>query len=215
MKTEEILKRCDHTLLSQSATWKQIKEVCDDGIMYKTASVCIPPSFVKRAKEYVGDALAICTVIGFPLGKNKTEIKVEEARLAVIDGATELDMVINVAKLKERNFAYVQNEIKKIIEVANGNVVKVIVESGLLTDEEIALATKIVCDAGADFVKTCTGFTGGVATESAVKIMKENLSGKTLIKASGGIKTYDDAIKFINLGASRIGTSSGVEIMKN
>ena len=158
-------------------------------------------------------ALPICTVIGFPLGKDKTEIKVEEAKLAVQDGATELDMVINVAKLKEGELLYVKSEIEKIIEVANGNVVKVIIESGLLTDEEIKTATQIVCEAGADFVKTCTGFTGGVATESAVKIMKANLSGKTLIKASGGIKTYEDAVKFIELGASRIGTSSGVEIM--
>ena len=212
----EINKYIDHTALKSFATDKDIEKLCYEAIKYNFKSVCVNPADVSLCAKLLKDTpVKVCTVIGFPLGKNKTEIKVEEARLAVIDGATELDMVINVAKLKERDFAYVQNEIEKIIEVANGNVVKVIVESGLLTDEEIALATKIVCDAGADFVKTCTGFTGGVATESAVKIMKENLSAKTLIKASGGIKTYDDAVKFINLGASRIGTSSGVEIMKN
>ena len=199
----EINRYIDHTALKSFCTDSDIEKLCYEAVKYNFKSVCVNPvDVVLCSKLLSGTGVKVCTVIGFPLGKNKTEIKVEEARLAVIDGATELDMVINVAKLKEGAYAFVQNEIERVIE------------SGLLTDEEIALATKIVCDAGADFVKTCTGFTGGVATENAVKIMRENLSGKTQIKASGGIKTYDDAVKFINLGASRIGTSSGVEIMK-
>lgn len=211
----EINRYIDHTALKSFCTDSEIEKLCYEAVKYNFKSVCVNPSDVALCSKLLsGTGVKVCTVIGFPLGKNKTEIKVEEARLAVIDGATELDMVINVAKLKEGAYAFVQNEIERVIEVASGNVVKVIIESGLLTDEEIALATKIVCDAGADFVKTCTGFTGGVATENAVKIMRENLSGKTQIKASGGIKTFDDAVKFINLGASRIGTSSGVEIMK-
>ena len=211
----EINRYIDHTALKSFCTDKDVEKLCYEAVKYNFKSVCVNPSDVALCSKLLsGTGVKVCTVIGFPLGKNKTEIKVEEARLAVIDGATELDMVINVAKLKEGAYAFVQNEIERVIEVASGNVVKVIIESGLLTDEEIALATKIVCDAGADFVKTCTGFTGGVATENAVKIMRENLSGKTQIKASGGIKTFDDAVKFINLGASRIGTSSGVEIMK-
>ncbi len=211
----EINRYIDHTALKSFCTDSDIEKLCYEAVKYNFKSVCVNPVDVALcSKLLLGTGVKVCTVIGFPLGKNKTEIKVEEARLAVIDGATELDMVINVAKLKEGAYAFVQNEIERVIEVASGNVVKVIIESGLLTDEEIALATKIVCDAGADFVKTCTGFTGGVATENAVKIMRENLSGKTQIKASGGIKTFDDAVKFINLGVSRIGTSSGVEIMK-
>lgn len=210
----EINRYIDHTALKSFCTDKDVEKLCYEAIKYNFKSVCVNPVDVPLSYKLLKDSgVKVCTVIGFPLGKNKTEIKVEEARLAVQDGALELDMVINVAKLKEGELLYVKSEIEKIIEVANGNVVKVIIESGLLTDEEIKTATKIVCEAGADFVKTCTGFTGGVATENAVKIMKENLSGKTLIKASGGIKTYDDAVKFINLGASRIGTSSGVEIM--
>ena len=210
----EINRYIDHTALKSFCTDKDVEKLCYEAIKYNFKSVCVNPVDVPLSYKLLKDSgVKVCTVIGFPLGKNKTEIKVEEARLAVQDGALELDMVINVAKLKEGELSYVKSEIEKIIEVANGIVVKVIIESGLLTDEEIKTATKIVCEAGADFVKTCTGFTGGVATENAVKIMKENLSGKTLIKASGGIKTYDDAVKFINLGASRIGTSSGVEIM--
>ena len=211
----EINRYIDHTALKSFCTDSDIEKLCYEAVKYNFKSVCVNPSDVALCSKLLsGTGVKVCTVIGFPLGKNKTEIKVEEARLAVLDGATELDMVINVAKLKEGDLDFVQNEIERVIEVASGNVVKVIIESGLLTDNEIASATKIVCKAGADFVKTCTGFTGGVATESAVKIMRENLSGKTQIKASGGIKTFDDAVNFINLGASRIGTSSGVEIMK-
>lgn len=210
----EINKYIDHTALKSFCTAKDIEKLCYEAVKYNFKSVCVNPVDVPLCYKILKDTtVKVCTVIGFPLGKNTTAVKVYEAINAINNGATELDMVINVAKLKEGELSYVKSEIEKIISISKGNVVKVIIESGLLTDEEIKTATKIVCEAGADFVKTCTGFTGGVATENAVKIMKENLSGKTLIKASGGIKTYDDAVKFINLGASRIGTSSGVEIM--
>lgn len=210
----EINKYIDHTALKSFCTDKDVEKLCYEAIKYNFKSVCVNPVDVPLCYKILKDTtVKVCTVIGFPLGKNTTAVKVYEAINAINNGATELDMVINVAKLKEGELSYVKSEIEKIISISKGNVVKVIIESGLLTDEEIKTATKIVCEAGADFVKTCTGFTGGVATENAVKIMKENLSGKTLIKASGGIKTYDDAVKFINLGASRIGTSSGVEIM--
>lgn len=206
----------DHTALKPIVTEKDVEKLCYEAIKYNFKSVCVNPFDVKLCKKLLaGSNVKVCTVIGFPLGKNKTEIKVLEASSAIVDGADELDMVINVAKLKEKEYNFVKNEIQEVIKASNNKVVKVIIETGLLTDEEIKTATKIVCEAGADFVKTCTGFTGGVATENAVKIMKENLSGKTQIKASGGIRTYDDAVKFIKLGVKRIGTSSGVEIVNN
>ncbi len=211
----ELNKYIDHTALKSAVTEKEIKTLCYEAVKYNFKSVCVNPCDVKLASQTLkGSPVKVCTVIGFPLGKNPTSVKVFETKKALKDGATEFDMVINVAKLKEGEVGYVENEIKSVIKKARGNVVKVIIETGLLTDEEIALATQIVCRAGADFVKTCTGFTGGVATESAVKIMKENLSGKTLIKASGGIKTKEDALKFIELGVSRIGASAGVKIME-
>lgn len=211
----ELNKYIDHTALKSAVTEKEIKTLCYEAVKYNFKSVCVNPCDVKLASQTLkGSPVKVCTVIGFPLGKNPTSVKVFETKKALKDGATEFDMVINVAKLKEGEVGYVENEIKAVIKKAKGNLVKVIIETGLLTDEEIALATQIVCRAGADFVKTCTGFTGGVATESAVKIMKENLSGKTLIKASGGIKTKEDALKFIELGVSRIGASAGVKIME-
>ena len=206
----------DHTALKPIVTEKDVEKLCYEAIKYNFKSVCVNPFDVRLCKKLLADSnVKVCTVIGFPLGKNKTEIKVLEASSAIVDGADELDMVINVAKLKEKEYNFVKNEIQEVIKASNNKVVKVIIETGLLTDEEIKTATKIVCEAGADFVKTCTGFTGGVATENAVKIMKENLSGKTQIKASGGIRTYEDAVKFIKLGVKRIGTSSGVEIVNN
>ena len=206
----------DHTALKPIVTEKDVEKLCYEAIKYNFKSVCVNPFDVKLCKKLLaGSNVKVCAVIGFPLGKNKTEIKVLEASSAIVDGADELDMVINVAKLKEKEYNFVKNEIQEVIKASNNKVVKVIIETGLLTDEEIKTATKIVCEAGADFVKTCTGFTGGVATENAVKIMKENLSGKTQIKASGGIRTYEDAVKFIKLGVKRIGTSSGVEIVNN
>ncbi|MBR6737965.1 MAG: deoxyribose-phosphate aldolase [Clostridia bacterium] len=205
----------DHTLLKPIATESDIKTLCEQAVKYSFKSVCVNPCDVAYCAELLKDTgVKVCTVIGFPLGKNNTAVKIYEAINAINNGATELDMVINVAKLKEGNVEYVKSEIEKVISISKGNVVKVIIESGLLTDSEIALATKLVCEAGADFVKTSTGITGGGATENAVKIMKANLFGKTKIKASGGIKTKQDALRYINLGASRIGTSSGVEIVK-
>lgn len=209
-----INKYIDHTALKSGATETEIKTLCAEAIEYGFKSVCVNPCDVGLCYSILKNTIVkVCTVIGFPLGKNSTEIKVLETKQALYDGATEFDMVINVAKLKEKEYNYVENEIKRVIEAANGNVVKVIIETGLLAEEEIAIATKITCKAGADFVKTCTGFTGGVATEQAVIIMKNNLSGKTLIKASGGIRSKEDALKFIELGVSRIGTSSGVKIV--
>lgn len=209
-----INKYVDHTALKSGATSNEIKTLCREAIDYGFKSVCVNPCDVALCSDTLrGTGVSVCTVIGFPLGKNSTEIKVLETKQALVDGATEFDMVINVAKLKEKDYSFVEDEIKRVIGAAGGNVVKVIIETGLLTDEEIAVATQIVCKSGADFVKTCTGFTGGVATENAVKIMKENLSGKTLIKASGGIRSKEDALKFIALGVSRIGTSSGVKIV--
>lgn len=209
-----INKYIDHTLLKSQATHEDIVKLCNEAKTYSFCSVCVNPFDVSLCKqELLNTQVKVCTVIGFPLGKNSTEIKVLEAKQAILDGATELDMVINVGKLKDKDYLFIENEIKKIIEVSNGNVVKVIIETGLLTDEEIAVATQIVCKAGAHFVKTCTGFTGGVATENAVKIMRENLSGNTKIKASGGIRTKEDALKFISLGVSRIGTSNGVNLI--
>ena len=205
----------DHTLLKPFATESDIIKLCNEAVEHKFKSVCVNPADVMLcAKTLKGTGVKVCTVIGFPLGKNTTDVKVFEAVTAINNGATELDMVINVAKLKEGMVNYVKNEIEKIVGVAKGNVVKVIIESGLLTDEEIKTATKLACEAGANFVKTSTGITGGGATENAVKIMKENLSNGAEIKASGGIKTKEDALKFIALGATRIGTSSGVEIVK-
>ena len=211
----ELNKYIDHTALKSAVTEKEIETLCNEAKKYNFKSVCVNPCDVSLAVKCLsGTDVKVCTVIGFPLGKNATEVKVFETEKALKDGATEFDMVINVAKLKEGNESFVENEIKAVINSAKGNVVKVIIETGLLTDEEIALATKIVCKAGADFVKTCTGFTGGVATENAVKILMANLSGKTLIKASGGIRTKKDALNFISLGVSRIGTSAGVKIME-
>ncbi|MBQ3234582.1 MAG: deoxyribose-phosphate aldolase [Clostridia bacterium] len=205
----------DHTALKSAVTEEEIKTLCAEALKYNFKSVCVNPCDVALASACLkGSGVKVCTVIGFPLGKNPTSVKVFETLEALKDGATEFDMVINVAKLKEGNEAFVENEIKAVIRASEGNVVKVIIETGLLSDKEIALATQIVCRAGADFVKTCTGFTGGVATEEAVKIMRENLSGKTQIKASGGIRTKEDALKFINLGVSRIGASAGVKIME-
>ncbi len=209
-----INKYIDHTALKSGATETEIKKLCSEAIEFNFKSVCVNPCDVALCYSILKETdIKVCTVIGFPLGKNSTEIKVLETEKALLDGATEFDMVINVAKLKEKDYNYVENEIKRVIKTANGNIVKVIIETGLLTDEEIAIATQIVCKAGADFVKTCTGFTGGVATEQAIIIMKNNLSGKTLIKASGGIRSKEEALKFIKLGVSRIGTSSGVKIV--
>lgn len=214
MDIKEILSKCDHTILSQTATWLDVKGICDDGITYKTASVCIPPSYVKRAKEYVGDNLKICTVIGFPNGYNTTECKVFETLDAVKNGADEIDMVINIGELKAGNTGYVLNEIKTIKEACGGALLKVIIETCLLTNDEKVTMCRLVTEAGAEYIKTSTGFSKGGATREDIKLFSENIGSNVKMKAAGGISSIEDAEDFIKLGASRLGTSRIVKIVK-
>lgn len=215
MDITEILSKCDHTLLSQTATWNEIKEICDDGMKYKTASVCIPASYVKQAKEYVGDRLAICTVIGFPNGYSTTAVKCFEAEDAVKNGADEIDMVINIGWLKDKKYDLILDEIRQIKKACNGKILKVIIETCLLTDEEKIKMCEIVSKSGADYIKTSTGFSSGGATEHDIKLFAENVDASVKIKAAGGISSIEDAESFIKLGASRLGTSRIVKIVKN
>ena len=214
MDVKEILSKCDHTLLSQSATWDDIKKICDDGMKYGTASVCIPPDYVKRAKEDVGAKLKICTVIGFPNGYNTTAVKVFETKDALKDGADEIDMVINIGELKAGNDAYVENEIKEIKAVCGKNCLKVIIETCLLTDDEKVRMCGVVTRAGADFIKTSTGFSTGGATLPDVKLMRANVGKEVKVKAAGGISSLADAEEFIKAGADRLGTSRVVKAVK-
>ncbi len=215
MDISEILKKVDHTVLGQASTWSDIKALCDDGIKYNCASVCIPPAYVKQAKEYVGDKLAICTVIGFPNGYNTTAVKVFETDDAVKNGADEIDMVINIGMLKDKRYDDVLNEIKAIKEACHGKLLKVIIETCLLTDEEKKEMCRIVSESGADYIKTSTGFSTGGATREDIKLFSENVAPHLKIKAAGGIASLKDAEDFINLGASRLGTSRIVKIVKN
>ncbi len=214
MDIKKILSKCDHTNLSNTATFEDIKTLLDGGIKYNVASCCIQPCFVKEAKEYVKDKLKICTVIGFPNGYNTTEVKVFETLDAVKNGADEIDMVINVNFLKNKDYIAIYNEISKIREACQGKVLKVIVETCLLTDEEKIKVSEIVGKAKADYIKTSTGFSKYGATLSDVKILVDNASDGVLVKAAGGISTLEDAEKFIELGASRLGTSKVVKIVK-
>ncbi len=214
MELKNILAVCDHTLLSVTSTWEEIRAICDDGIKFGTASVCIPPSYVKRAKEYVGDKLAICTVIGFPNGYSTTATKVYETADAVRSGADEIDMVINVGMLKDKMYGELLDEIKAIKAACGGKLLKVIIETCLLTDEEKVKMCEIVSASGADYIKTSTGFSTGGATPADVKLFAENISPELKIKAAGGIASLADAEEFINLGASRLGTSRIVKIAK-
>ena len=214
MDMKEILSKVDHTLLKPESTWEQIKEICDDGIKYHTASVCIPPSFVKQAAEYVEGKLPICTVIGFPNGYNTTAVKCAEAEEAVKEGAAEIDMVINIGWLKEGKWDDIFCEINKVKDSCDGKLLKVIVETCLLTDEEIEKITQVVSLSKAEFIKTSTGFSTEGATFHAVKIFADNISNNTKIKAAGGISSIEDAEKFIELGAHRLGTSRIVKIVK-
>lgn len=209
-----ILSKCDHTLLGQTATWQDIKSICDDGMKYHTASVCIPPCYVKDAKDYVGDRLQICTVIGFPNGYNSTRAKVLETEDAVANGADEIDMVINIGRLKEGNSEYVLNEIKEIRKACEGKILKVIIETCLLTDEEKIEMCKLVTDAKADYIKTSTGFSKAGATKEDIKLFSEHIGKDVKMKAAGGISNIQDAEDFINLGAERLGTSRIVKIVK-
>ena len=214
-KNKKRLSYCDHTLLAQASTWEQIRAICDDGIAFGTASVCIPPSFVKRAKEYVGDKLAICTVIGFPNGYNTTAAKVFETTDAVANGADEIDMVINIGDLKDKNYEAILSEIKQIKAACNGKLLKVIIETCLLTDEEKIKMCEIVNESGADYIKTSTGFSSAGATREDVALMRKHSAEHVKVKAAGGISNLADAEDFIALGAERLGTSRVVKAVKN
>lgn len=207
MEIKEILKKVDHTLLKQDATWEQIKQICDEGIEYSTASVCIPPSFVKKAAEYVEGKIPVCTVIGFPNGYNTTDIKCAEAMDAVKNGASEIDMVINLGWVKEKNYDAIFSEINKVKDACDGRLLKVIVETALLTDEEKVKMTEVVSMSKADFIKTSTGFSIRGASFEDVEIFNKYISNNTHIKAAGGIASLEDAERFLNLGADRLGTS--------
>ena len=214
MDIKEILSKCDHTLLSQSATWEQIKSLCLDGIKYGTASVCIPASYVKAAMEFVGDKLKICTVIGFPNGYDTTAAKCFETADAVKNGADEIDMVINIGWVKDGKYNDVLDEIKAVKTACNDKLLKVIIETCLLTDEEKIEMCRVVSESGAEYIKTSTGFSKAGATKEDVALMKKYVAPHVKIKAAGGISSLDDAVDFINLGASRLGTSRIVGIAK-
>lgn len=214
MEPRDILSRVDHTLLAQTAVWEDIRQVCDDGMKYSTASVCIPPSYVRRAKEYVGDRLAVCTVIGFPNGYSTAAVKAFEAADAVKNGADEIDMVINIGWVKDGRWGDVLEEIKAVRAACAGKVLKVIVETCLLTEEEKIKLCEIVSASGADFIKTSTGFAGGGATREDVALFAAHVAPHVKIKAAGGIASLRDAEDFIRLGASRLGTSRIVNIVK-
>ena len=214
MELKDILAKCDHTLLGQASTWADIKGICDDGMRFSTASVCIPASFVKQAKEYVGDKLAICTVIGFPNGYATTAAKCFMASDAVDNGADEVDMVINIGWAKEGKWAEITSEIAAIKAACKGKLLKVIIETCLLTDEEKIALCKCVSDSGADYIKTSTGFSTAGATFHDVEIFAQNVAPHVKIKAAGGISSLEDAEKFIALGADRLGTSRIVKIAK-
>ena len=214
MNREDILKRVDHTLLSQTATWEEIQTICDDAICYGTASVCIPPSYVKRVKEYVGDRMAVCTVIGFPNGYNTTAVKAFETREALKEGADEIDMVVNLGDVREGNFEKVTEEIRTLKEICGDKILKVIIETCLLTEEEKVALCKAVTDAKADYIKTSTGFSKAGATFADVELFAAHVGPDVKIKAAGGISSFDDAEKFVSLGADRLGPSRLVKIIK-
>ena len=214
MELSEILAACDHTLLAQTATWADIRALCDDGMKYHTASVCIPASFVKQAKEYVGDKLTICTVIGFPNGYDTTAAKCFMATDAVDNGAGEVDMVINIGWAKEGKWDEITSEIAAIKKACKGRLLKVIIETCLLTDEEKIALCKCVSDSGADYIKTSTGFSTAGATFHDVELFAKHVAPHVKIKAAGGISSLEDAEKFIELGASRLGTSRIVKLAK-
>ncbi len=214
MDKSQIFSMVDHTLLARTATWDEIRMICDDARKYKTASVCIPPCYVKAASEYLGGEIAVCTVIGFPNGYNATEIKCAETAKAVLDGADEIDMVINIGYLKDKKYDEVLKEINLVKRECKGKLLKVIIETCVLTDEEKIKMCEIVSASEADFIKTSTGFAAGGATFEDIKLFADNVSSELKIKAAGGIRSFEDAEKFISLGADRLGTSALVKLMK-
>ena len=214
MTKEEILSKVDHTLLKQTATWEQIKKILDEGMENHTASACIPPCYVKKAKEYVGDKLAICTVIGFPNGNMTTAVKAFETADAIANGADEIDMVINIGLAKEGRYDDIKDEINEIKKACSGKLLKVIIETCLLTEEEKINMCKTVTESDADFIKTSTGFSEGGATFEDIALMRKYSGPDLKIKAAGGISTVEDAEKFIELGADRLGTSRLIALLK-
>ena len=215
MNIDKILSHCDHTLLAVDAKWDDIKQICDDGMKYKTASVCIPASYVKQASEYVEGKLAICTVIGFPNGYSTSESKAFEAKNAVENGADEVDMVINVGWAKDGRFDDILNEIKMVKSACGDKILKVIIETCLLTDEEKIEMCRVVTESGADFIKTSTGFSKGGATREDIAIFAKHIGENVKMKAAGGIRSFEDAEDYLNLGCERLGTSAIVKLVKN
>lgn len=211
---KDILAVCDHTLLLQTSTWEEIRGICDDALKYHTASVCIPPCYVKQAAEYLGGRIPVCTVIGFPNGNHTTACKVFETKDAVANGADEIDMVINVGMLKAGDYEYVLNEIREIRDACQGKILKVIIETCLLTDEEKIKMCEIVTASGADFIKTSTGFSTAGATFADIELFAQHIGEGVRMKAAGGISSIADAEKFMDLGASRLGTSRIVKLVK-
>lgn len=215
MNTSEILKHVDHTLLLQTATWEEIKQICDDAVKYQTASVCIPPSYVKQASEYVEGKMAICTVIGFPNGYMTTKTKEFETKDAIANGASEIDMVINIGWLKDQKYDLIEEEIRTLKAACGEKILKVIIETCLLTDEEKIKMCGIVTKAGADYIKTSTGFSKAGATFSDIELFAKHIGPDVKMKAAGGIASMDDAQRFLSLGADRLGTSRIIKIVKN
>lgn len=215
MDTKEILSKVDHTLLTQTATWADIKQICDDAVNYHTASVCIPACYVKRAKEYMGNQMAVCTVIGFPNGYTTTAAKLFETKDAIENGADEIDMVINIGAVKDGCYDMVLDEIKQVKAACGSHILKVIIETCLLTEEEKVKMCEVVTESGADFIKTSTGFSTAGATFEDIALFAKHVGKQIKIKAAGGIQSLEDAERFISLGASRLGTSRIVKIMKN
>lgn len=215
MEISKILAACDHTLLAPTATWEQIRQLCDEAKEFRTASVCIPPCYVKKAKDHVGDSVKICTVIGFPNGNSTTASKVFEAADAIKNGADEIDMVINIGMLKAKDYGYVADEIAAVKAACGGRILKVIIETCLLTDDEKIEMCRIVTESGADFIKTSTGFSKGGATFDDIRLFARHVGPNVKIKAAGGISSLDDAAEFLRLGASRLGTSRIVKLAKD
>ena len=214
MDVKEILKHVDHTLLLQPSTWEEIKQICDDAMEYGTASVCIPPSYVKQAAEYVDGKMAVCTVIGFPNGYMTTAAKEFETKDAVANGASEIDMVINIGWLKDKKYDLIEKEIRTLKAACGEKILKVIIETCYLTEEEKIAMCKAVTNAGADFIKTSTGFASGGATFEDVKLMRAHVGPQVKVKAAGGISSVEDAETFIQLGADRLGTSRLIKLLE-
>ena len=215
MNAKDVLKHVDHTLLSQGATWEEIKQICDDAVEFQTASVCIPPSYVKQASEYLGDRIPVCTVIGFPNGYMTTAVKEFETKDAIANGAKEIDMVINIGWLKDKKYDLLEEEIRTLKSACGERILKVIIETCLLTEEEKKKMCEIVTKAGADYIKTSTGFSKAGATFEDIELFAKHIGPNVKMKAAGGISSMDDAEKFLELGTDRLGTSRMIKIVKS